>query len=128
MVAEEMKNRGVHFIHQAKPKKIDKQANGRLLVHWVDNVCLDNYITVYKDIKSLINQFINICFFQNGKVHRDDYDTVLFAIGRQALTKELKLENAGVKVLSENGKIDAENEQTNVPNIYAVGDVLHVRY
>lgn len=55
MVAEEMKNRGVHFIHQAKPKKIDKQANGRLLVHWVDNVCLDNYITVYKDIKSLIN-------------------------------------------------------------------------
>ncbi|XP_043679595.1 thioredoxin reductase 1, mitochondrial isoform X2 [Vespula pensylvanica] len=98
LVAEEMQNRGVHFIYQAKPKKVDKQADGRLLVDWVDN---------------------------DGKVHQDVYDTVLFAIGRQPLTKELKLENAGVKVISENGKIDAENEQTNVPNIYAVGDVLY---
>lgn len=54
LVAEEMQNRGVHFIYQAKPKKVDKQADGRLLVDWVDNVCLDNYITIYKYIKSLI--------------------------------------------------------------------------
>lgn len=38
-VAEEMENRGVHFIYQAKPSKIEKQSDDRLLVHWVDKVC-----------------------------------------------------------------------------------------
>ena len=61
-------------------------------------------------------------------MHKDVYDTVLFAIGRRALTKELKLENVGVKVVDETDKILTENEQTNVPNIYAVGDVLHVSF
>lgn len=56
------------------------------------------------------------------------YDTVLFAIGRRTLTQELKPENAGIKLVPETGKIDAVNEQTNVPNIYAVGDVLHVSF
>ncbi|XP_012235732.1 thioredoxin reductase 2, mitochondrial isoform X1 [Linepithema humile] len=98
LVAEEMEQRGVHFIYQAKPKKITKQEDGRLLVHWVD---------------------------KDGEIHQDVYDTVLFAIGRRALTRELKPENAGLKLVEETDKIDAINEQTNVPNIYAVGDVLH---
>ncbi|XP_025163273.1 LOW QUALITY PROTEIN: thioredoxin reductase 2, mitochondrial [Harpegnathos saltator] len=98
IVAEEMQQRGVHFIYQAKPKKVAKQDDGRLLVDWVD---------------------------KDGEVHQDVYDTVLFAIGRRPLTEELKPENAGLKLHSESGKIEATNEQTNVPNIYAVGDILH---
>ncbi|XP_032685315.1 thioredoxin reductase 2, mitochondrial isoform X1 [Odontomachus brunneus] len=98
IVAEEMEHRGVHFIYQAKPKKISKQDDGRLLVDWID---------------------------KDGEIHQDVYDTVLFAIGRRPLTEELKPENAGLKLHSENNKIDAINEQTNVPNIYAVGDILH---
>ncbi|XP_043470868.1 thioredoxin reductase 2, mitochondrial isoform X1 [Leptopilina heterotoma] len=100
IVAEEMSDRGVHFIYQAKPKAIEKQADGRLLVHWVD---------------------------KDGAVQQDVYDTVLFAIGRRALTKELKPENAGLMLVPESEKIKAVNEQTNVPNIFAVGDVLHKR-
>lgn len=38
IVAEEMEQRGVHFVYQAKPKAIEKQDDGRLLVHWVDKV------------------------------------------------------------------------------------------
>ncbi|XP_020281799.1 thioredoxin reductase 2, mitochondrial isoform X2 [Pseudomyrmex gracilis] len=98
LVAKEMEQRGVHFIYQAKPKKVAKQDDGRLLVDWVD---------------------------KDGQVHQDVYDTILFAIGRRALTQELKPENAGLKLVPETGKIDAVNEQSNVPNIYAVGDVLH---
>ncbi|XP_077268267.1 thioredoxin reductase 1 isoform X1 [Temnothorax americanus] len=97
-VAEEMQQRGVNFIYEAKVKKIAKQEDGRLLVDWVD---------------------------KDGQIHRDVYDTVLFAIGRRSLTQELKPENAGLKLIPETGKIDAVNEQSNVPNIYAVGDVLH---
>lgn len=59
-------------------------------------------------------------------MHQDEYDTVLMAVGRKALTEELKVKNAGVEVRPENAKIVANNEQTNVPNVYAVGDVLHV--
>lgn len=51
----------------------------------------------------------------------------MFAIGREALTPDLKLDNAGVEVVPETLKISADNEKTNVSNIYAVGDVLHVR-
>ena len=55
------------------------------------------------------------------------YDTVLFAIGRYAVTQGLNLANAEV-VAESNGKLRVnEQEQTNVPNIYAVGDVLYGR-
>lgn len=53
---------------------------------------------------------------------------MLFAIGRRALTKDLKLENAGVITIPDNDKIDAKNEKTNIPHIYAVGDILHVSF
>lgn len=56
----------------------------------------------------------------------DTFDTVLFAIGRRALTRELHLDKAGVKTAGDGEKIDAVNEQTNVSHIYAVGDVLYV--
>lgn len=59
------------------------------------------------------------------KEHVELYDTVLFAIGRYAVTGGLNLEAAGVKCES-NGKFKAnDEEQTNVDNIYAIGDVLH---
>lgn len=62
----------------------------------------------------------------NGEEFSDTVDTVLFAVGRRALTKELHLDQAGVKVASDGEKIDAVNEQTNVPHIFAVGDILYV--
>lgn len=43
-VAQEMERRGVHFIYEAKPSKIEKQSDGRLLVYWVDKVCVDNIL------------------------------------------------------------------------------------
>ena len=53
-------------------------------------------------------------------------DQVMFAIGRHPNVKGLGLEKAGVALNPVNGGI-AVNEfsQTNVPNIYAVGDVTH---
>lgn len=63
---------------------------------------------------------------ENGAEFGDIFDNVLFAIGRRALTRELHLDKAGVKVAGDGEKIDASNEQTNVPHIFAVGDVLYV--
>ena len=52
-------------------------------------------------------------------------DKVLFAIGRVPNTEGLGLEKAGVK-LNEHGDIVVdENSQTNVPHIFAIGDVTN---
>jgi pyruvate/2-oxoglutarate dehydrogenase complex dihydrolipoamide dehydrogenase (E3) component len=48
----------------------------------------------------------------------------LFAVGRYAVTGSLNLENAGV-ICEKNGKFIVNDvEQTNVPHIYAIGDVI----
>lgn len=54
----------------------------------------------------------------------DVYDTVLGAIGRTGDTAKLGLDRVGVEVNRKNSKIAARFEQTSVPNIYAIGDVM----
>ncbi len=51
----------------------------------------------------------------------DTYDTVLCAIGRDAITKRLELERAGL-CANKNGKIDTTYGQTAVPSVFALGD------
>ncbi len=51
-------------------------------------------------------------------------DYCLVSVGRRAYTEKLKPENAGVKI-TERGQVDVnEHLQTNIPNIYAIGDVV----
>ncbi len=53
-----------------------------------------------------------------------EVDTVLFATGRHPNTKELGLEQLGVK-LAKNGAVIVDKHFTsNIPNIHAVGDVI----
>ncbi|XP_058818150.1 thioredoxin reductase 1, mitochondrial isoform X1 [Topomyia yanbarensis] len=103
MVGDAMVEKGIKFLHKTQPKSVEKQADGRLLVKYASD---------------------------DGEEGSDVYDTVLFAIGRTACTLDLKLDQAGV-VTAENGKSDKLDvdsfEQTNVQNIYAVGDVLYKR-
>ena len=63
---------------------------------------------------------------QDGSEIVEECQTVLFAIGRKPCTENIGLENVGV-ALEKNGKVLVINEQTNVPNIYAVGDILSKR-
>jgi thioredoxin reductase (NADPH) len=66
---------------------------------------------------------IQVTYSAEGKEVVEEYDTVFFAIGRYALTSALNLDKCGVTTES-NGKIRCVNEQTNIANIYAIGDVL----
>jgi len=53
------------------------------------------------------------------------YNTVLLAIGRDSCTRKIGLEKIGVKINEKSGKIPVNDvEQTNVPYVYAVGDIL----
>jgi len=51
-------------------------------------------------------------------------DYCLVSVGRHAYTDGLKAENAGVKI-TERGQVDVNDHlQTNISNIYAIGDVI----
>lgn len=99
MIGEHMAYNETKFIHGTTPTKLTRES-------------VDGPITV---------QFTD----SDGNEKSATYDTVLFAIGRYAVTEGLNLANAGV-VAESNGKLKAnEREETNVPHIYALGDVLH---
>ena len=51
-------------------------------------------------------------------------DMFLFAAGRSGNTKDLKCENAGIKITKREAIEVNSNYQTSVPHIYAVGDVI----
>jgi dihydrolipoamide dehydrogenase len=63
-------------------------------------------------------------FEAEGKPQRAEADHCLVAVGRRALTRELGLDAAGVK-LHEKGWVAVNDRlQTNVPHIYAIGDLV----
>lgn len=99
LVAASMVEKGIKFMSKTLPVSVERdEASGKLLVHWKA---------------------------EDGSKGQDLYDTVLFAIGRNGLTDDLKLANAGVKAAD---KIPVnEREETNVEGIYAVGDVIEGR-
>jgi len=96
MIDEHMVRKGVKFIREALPTSIVKQEDGRLLVTYTG---------------------------AGGVVGTEVFDTVLSAIGRYADVEGLNLPAAGV-VVGKDGKLTCVNEQTNVPNIFAIGDVI----
>ena len=51
---------------------------------------------------------------------------VMAAVGRQADTDNLGLDQVGVDTSPKNKKIVCTNKQTSCPNIYAIGDVMEV--
>ncbi|VDN10644.1 unnamed protein product [Dibothriocephalus latus] len=63
--------------------------------------------------------------FQNEskQVFVEDFDTVIFAIGRDPCTTSMGLSNVGVKLTNSQYIETDEEERTNVPNIYALGDI-----
>jgi len=100
LIGQHMTDYHTKFINGATPSKLERAEEG-------------GPITVtYKDAEG---------------EKTETYDTVLFAIGRYAITEGLNLANAGLHAESNGKFIVNEQEQTNVPNIYAVGDVLHGR-
>lgn len=98
-----MAKRGVKFLRPCVPKKIEKIRDGEPGMFRVTA--------------------------SDGSKHNivDDYNTVLFAIGREPCTKGIGLEKVGVKLNPKTGKVPTKHEQTNVDNIYALGDILETR-
>ena len=93
-----MQENGIAFLERAVPSKVELAADG---------------------VKKVVTYE-----FTDGRVESGEYDTVLIATGRDVCTKEMGLDTTGVALNPKNGKIKTVNEQTNVPHIYAIGDVI----
>merc|ERR1712088_622961 len=100
-IGEYMEEHGVNMVRECVPEsieKIEEGAPGKLKV-----------TAKYKD----------------GTTYADEFNTVIFAIGRDACTQNIGLDKVGVARNPKNGKVlHDEAERTNVDSIYAIGDVL----
>ena len=99
-VADDMEILGTKFIKNATPTKLEKnEETGKITAHYQID----------------------------GENFSEEYDTVMFAIGRYAVTDGLNCDNAGL-IRKENGKFKTDKYQkTNVSNIFAIGDVIYAQ-
>ena len=66
---------------------------------------------------------LKVTFDAGGTVSTDTFDAILMAVGRRPNGREIKADAAGVTV-NERGFIPVDKQmRTNVPHIYAIGDV-----
>lgn len=66
---------------------------------------------------------IVVTYEQGGVEAKEEYDTVLFAIGRDPEVHKLHVNRIGLEV-AHNGKVKANEEATNVPGVFAIGDAV----
>lgn len=94
-VRDVMLHNGTRIIEGVTPQSIEKLPSGKLLVT-----------------------------YSNGT--SDEFDTVLAAVGRSMDTEKLGIDAKGAMPLtvSKGGKLVCSNEQTSVPHVYAVGDIV----
>lgn len=99
-IGDFMKDQGVHFLYGMVPAELKKLPNGRILVKYQGSGFANSDVT-----------------------GEEEFDTVVSCVGRYADTEKLGLDNLGMKC--RRGKILTVNEQTSIPNIYAIGDVIY---
>lgn len=99
-IGKYMSNQGIRFIKESIPTKFTKTDSAKILVE---------FLTGDSDNKSEI------------------FDTVLFAIGRTADTKNMGLEEVGVQMANNGKVIVGEDEKSTIDNIFAIGDCAQGR-
>ena len=67
---------------------------------------------------------VSVTINQNGEKKELTADKVLSAIGVTGNVEGFGLEKLGVELFKNHIKVDKKNYQTNIPNIYAIGDVI----
>jgi glutathione reductase (NADPH) len=80
-----------------------------------------HYHTTIEEIEKLDDGTLKATFNNDDTI---EVDTIISAMGRKALVEPLNVKAAGVEV-AHHGNLDVnEHYQTNVPHIYAIGDVI----
>ena len=97
LVVDHMRELGVEFVEGATPTSVERLDDGRKRVVWRG---------------------------ADGAEASAEFDTVLLAVGRDAFTHKLGLDKVGVDVNPKSGKLPVQDETTNAPHVFAIGDVV----
>ena len=85
-----------------------------------ENIYLKTAVTSVKVNKA----GLEVCFDGKDAPDKDKFDAILVAVGRQPNGKKIDADIAGVNV-NEQGFIPVDDQQrTNVPHIFAIGDIV----
>lgn len=95
LVKKSLKRKGAKIVTKAMAKGVEETENGVVVTYEV-----------------------------NGKEEKIEADYVLVTVGRRPNTDELGLEQVGIE-MTERGLIKVDKQcRTNIPNIYAIGDIV----
>ncbi len=85
-----------------------------------ENIYLDSKVTGIKPLK----KGLKVSFEGGGAPPTDTYDKILVAVGRRPNGRSIGAEQAGIDV-NDAGFIPVDDRQrTNIPHIYAIGDIV----
>lgn len=70
------------------------------------------------------NEKVRVVYEHDGKAQEEVVDRVIVCVGRKPVTDNLGLDAVGVKTDAKGYVLVDEHYQTNVPDIYAIGDVI----
>ena len=96
-----LRSREMKFIHDSVPTKFSKSETGRIMVEYNNSIDKTN--------------------------NKDEFDTVVLAVGRTANTANLGLEALGVKLSKSHKVVVDETETSSISNIYSIGDCAEGR-
>ncbi|KJZ80301.1 Glutathione reductase [Hirsutella minnesotensis 3608] len=96
-VTKEYERLGVKLHKNTNPSKVERDANGKLTVTYVDK--------------------------EGNKSSVSDIEHLIWATGREPETRDIGLEEAGVKLNAKGHVVVDELQNSSVENIYALGDV-----
>ena len=81
------------------------------------------YDTSLRDSSEPCQSLYRVTYTRKGKEEAVEADKVLMAVGRKANVGSLNLADIGLEFTSRGITVDERTMQTNIPHIYAVGDI-----
>ena len=81
------------------------------------------YDTSLRDSSEPCQSLYRVTYTRKGKEESIEADKVLMAVGRKANVGSLNLADIGLEFTSRGITVDERTMQTNIPHIYAVGDI-----
>jgi glutathione reductase (NADPH) len=104
---------------------------GKGLLEYFDDIITENLTKDYESAGIKIHPHTDVNEITKDK-HLitnwgvfEDFDCIIWAVGRKPLTDNIGLENTGI-IVDENGFIPVDKYQaTNIPNIFALGDIIN---
>ena len=117
-----LKKRGIEFHTSAAAKEIRGLSPSPSLVGRGADASATEEDKVTAPLSAREGQGVSLLFEEKGKLQSVEADLVLMAVGRAANLQSLNLADVGIETTPRGIVVD-DNMQTNVPGIYAIGDV-----